>query len=87
MLGYLTGRLAETSTLQSLATGPGREHPPGVEREKGGLVVRNLDPRESESERIDERAFRRSYHLPESGPGRRIGSERAPPGPRRPSAG
>jgi hypothetical protein len=70
-LGYLTGRLPESGGIQSLATGPGRLNPPGVEWIKDSLVVRNLDPRESEVERIPEREFRLAYHLPEARPGRK----------------
>jgi hypothetical protein len=83
VLGYLTGRLTEMSPIKALATGPGREHAPGIEREKTGMIVRNLDPRESNFERISEREFRSAYHLPESAPARRTGDE---PPPRDPEA-
>jgi hypothetical protein len=83
VLGYLTGRLAESGHIQALGTGPGREHAPGIEREKTGLIVRNLDPRESDFERISEREFRAAYHLPDSAPTRRTGDE---PPPRDPQA-
>ena len=68
LLGYLTGRLPETQRTRALATGPGRSHPPGVALEQNLVVSRNLDPRESDGERISPREFRRAYHLPAESP-------------------
>ncbi len=68
VVGYLTDRLPETQRTRSLATGPGRTHPPGIAHEPNLVVSRNLDPRESDEERISPKEFRREYHLPADGP-------------------
>ncbi len=68
VLGYLTERLPETQRTRSLATGPGREHPPGVGLDGALIVTRNLDPRESDGERITPKEFRRALHLPADEP-------------------
>ncbi len=75
VFGDLTGRLPEASRARSLPAGPGREHPPGVERSGNFLVSRNLDPGESETERVTPDEFRAAYHLPTGGP--RSGASRA----------
>jgi hypothetical protein len=64
IMGYLTGRLPETERVQTAPTGPGREHAPGVTLDGRAAVVRNLDPAESEIERLSPEDFRTAYHLP-----------------------
>jgi hypothetical protein len=64
MVGYLTDRLPETQRVQAAPTGPGRKNPPGITTEGRGVVVRNLDPAESEIERLTVQQFREALHLP-----------------------
>jgi hypothetical protein len=65
LAGYLTDRLPETARVQIAPTD--RDHPPGVTREGERVIVRNLDPAESEIERFSLEQFRHTFHLPESG--------------------
>ena len=81
MLGVLTGRLPDGNGARASASGPGRAHPPGVERDRTGVIVRNLEPSESDGERISVAEFRRVYRLPESDPGKRPGAEPLRPDP------
>jgi hypothetical protein len=64
MVGYLTGRLPENGRVRLAPTGPGRDNPPGVVAEGRDVIVRNLDPAESEIERFTADEFRRAYNLP-----------------------
>jgi hypothetical protein len=63
LAGYLTERLPENGRVQTAATGPGTENPPGVTPAGRRVVVRNLDPAESEIERLTEAQFREAFHL------------------------
>jgi hypothetical protein len=65
IVGYLTERLPENQRVRPALAGPGRDRPPGVTREGEAVVVRNLDPRESEIERLTAEEFRQALHLPE----------------------
>jgi hypothetical protein len=65
MMGYLTERLPQGQRVRSAPTGPGAEGPPGVERIGHAVIVRNLDPAESEIERLSVEEFRRHFHVPE----------------------
>jgi hypothetical protein len=64
LVGYLTDRLPETARVQTIPAD--RDHPPGVSREGDRVIVRNLDPDESEIERFSADRFRQMFHLPES---------------------
>jgi hypothetical protein len=64
VVGYLTGRLPENQRVRPATTGPGRDNPPGVSADGRAVVVRNLDPAESETERVPADEFRAAYHLP-----------------------
>jgi hypothetical protein len=63
LVGYLTGRLPENGRVRDAPTGPGGENPPGVVPDGRAVVVRNLEPAESEIERFSVEAFRTAYHL------------------------
>ena len=65
MMGYLTERLPQDQRVRSAPTGPGAEGPPGVERDGHAVIVRNLDPAESEIERLSVEEFRWQFHVPE----------------------
>jgi hypothetical protein len=65
LVGYLTDRLPETARAQNVPAD--RDHPPGVTHDGAKVMVRNLDPAESEIERFSQDQFRRVFHLPESG--------------------
>jgi hypothetical protein len=65
LVGYFTDRLPETAHVQKVPAD--RDHPPGVTREGERVIVRNLDPAESEIERFSLEQFRHTFHLPESG--------------------
>ena len=77
MIGYLAERLPENAAVQSAPTGPGRDNPPGITRTERAVVVRNLDPRESEMEQLSERQFREALQLVEKDSG---SSQARPPG-------
>jgi hypothetical protein len=82
MVGYLTGRLPETERVRAAPTGPGRDNPPGISEAGRTVLVRNLDPAESEIARLSPDEFRTIYQLPaqENGSGR-LAAETAPPLP------
>ena len=65
MAGYLTERLPENQRVRPEPAGPGRENPPGVSEAERLTIVRNLDPSESDMERVTEQKFREACHLPE----------------------
>jgi hypothetical protein len=67
MVGYLTGRLPENGRVQTAATGPGRNNPPGATTDGSSVMVRNLDPATSETERWSADDFRKVYNLPKAG--------------------
>jgi len=60
MIGYLTERLPEN---QRIHVEVASHEPPGVSRSGTKVIVRNLDPRESEIERFTVREFREIYHI------------------------
>src|SRR5207237_2929193 len=64
LAGYLTERLPENQRVQEKPAGPGSENEPGIVAGDKNLAVRNLDPRESEIERLTEEQFRKAYRLP-----------------------
>ena len=66
VLGDLTGRLSERRTTEALNAGP--KEPPGVSASGRVVTVRNLDPKESETERVRLEVFRRAYRLPDPKP-------------------
>ena len=65
LVGYLTDRLPETARVQVVPAD--RDHPLGVTRDGARVIVRNLDPAESEIDRFSLEQFRQTFHLPESG--------------------
>jgi hypothetical protein len=65
LVGYLTDRLPETARVQSIPAD--RDHPPGITNDGGNMIVRHLDPAESEIERFSLDQFRQVFHVPESG--------------------
>jgi hypothetical protein len=87
MVGYLTGRVPENQRVRQAPTGPGRNNPPGASADGRAVVVRNLDPAESEIERVSADEFRAAYHLPgpEGGTAKTQGAAAPPlPGSQRP---
>jgi hypothetical protein len=64
LVGYLTERLPENQRVQEKPAGSGKEAEPGITSVENTVVVRNLDPTESEMERLTEEQFRKAYHLP-----------------------
>jgi hypothetical protein len=64
LVGYLTDRLPETARIQSIPAD--RDHPPGITSDGAKVIVRHLDPAESEIERFSLDRFRQVFHLPES---------------------
>jgi hypothetical protein len=64
LVGYLTERLPENQRVQEKQAGSGKETEPGIIAVAKSVVVRNLDPTESEIERLTEEQFRKAYHLP-----------------------
>jgi hypothetical protein len=87
MVGYLAGRLPENARVQTASVGPGTANPPGVTPGER-VVVRNLDPAESEIERLTVAQFREAFHLPaaEGGSGKALaaGAVKPLPGTLRP---
>jgi hypothetical protein len=63
LAGYLTDRLPETARVRSIPAD--RDHPPGITGDGAKVVVRCLDPAESEIERFSLDQFRQVFHLPE----------------------
>jgi hypothetical protein len=86
LVGYLTDRLSENRRIQPEIAGPGLDKPPGVAREKGVMLVRNLDPRESRIERFSEDQFRQDYRLAAkpAGASQKALASMLPPGAERP---
>jgi hypothetical protein len=64
LIGYLTDRLPETARVRNMPAD--RDHPPGVSRDGAQVIIRNLDPAESEIERFSLEQFREVFHLPQS---------------------
>jgi hypothetical protein len=82
MVGYLTGRLPENGRVRTAPTGPGRDNPPGVSADGRSVIVRNLDPAESEIERLSAEDFRKAYNLPKAdGGAARVRTARVTPVP------
>jgi hypothetical protein len=63
MVGYLSERLPENQRVRLEPTGPGRDNPPGIVPLGRMAVVHNLDPAESEIERVLVAQFRARLHL------------------------
>lgn len=88
MAGYLTDRLPETQRVQAALAGPGRDKPPAVVPNGRNVLVRNLDPAESEIERLTVQQFREAFHLPaqagEAKPELAAAGVKLPPGGQRP---
>ena len=86
--GYLAERLPENGRVQTAAAGPGTENPPGITAAGRAVVVRNLDPAESEIERLTVAQFREAFHLPaaegEATRALAAGAVKLPPGGQRP---
>jgi hypothetical protein len=64
LVGYLTERLPENRRVQEKPAGSGKATEPGIQVIEKSIVVRNLDPKESEIARLTEQEFREAYHLP-----------------------
>jgi hypothetical protein len=64
LMGYLTDRLPESARVRLEPADSGSGHAPGVVLDSGRAVVRNLDPAESDLERITPATFREAYRLP-----------------------
>lgn len=64
LVGYLTERLPENQRVQETPAGSGKDMEPGITAHEKIVVVRSLDPKESEIERLSEEEFRKAYHLP-----------------------
>jgi hypothetical protein len=86
LVGYLTERLAESQRVRVADTGPGTANPPGITVEGRKVVVRNLDPAESEIERFTVEQFRELFHLAEASTRAKEASAAGarPPGSERP---
>jgi hypothetical protein len=86
LVGYLTERLPESQRVRVAETGPGTANPPGIAVEGRKVVVRNLDPAESEVERFTVDQFRELFHLTEADGGAKEASAAGarPPGSERP---
>jgi hypothetical protein len=87
IMGYLTGRLLESQRIKSLPTGPGQENPPGTSLSNETVLVRNLDPGESDLERFTVEQFRKAFNLPEvdsSEKYREVSAVKVSPGSQRP---
>ncbi|HJT76880.1 MAG TPA: BatA domain-containing protein [Gemmataceae bacterium] len=87
MVGYLAERLPENARVQTANVGPGTANPPGVTA-GDRVVVRNLDPAESEVERLTVAQLREAFRLPaaDGGAGKALaaGSVKPLPGGLRP---
>jgi hypothetical protein len=85
LVGYLTERLPESQRVCVAETGPGMANPPGIAVEGRKVVVRNLDPGESEIERFTVEQFRELFHLADADAGAEASAAGArPPGSERP---
>jgi hypothetical protein len=63
IVGYLTDRLPENQRVRSEIAGPAADKPPGVVRQNDLTFVRNVDARESRTERYTEKQLREEYQL------------------------
>jgi hypothetical protein len=63
IVGYLTERLPENQRVRGEIAGPGADKPPGVANGKDGVLVRNVDARESRIERYSQEQFRAEFQL------------------------
>jgi hypothetical protein len=85
MLAYVTGQLGERRNVQTaLVENPGQQA--GIEQRGAVAIVRNIDPRESQLDRVTEAEFRRAFNLPaeEAKPSAEAAAIAAPPGAERP---
>src|SRR5262249_49357051 len=64
LVGYLTERLPENQRVRTAPVGPGATNPPGVTTAGRTVLLRNLDPRESDVERLTVKQFREAFRLP-----------------------
>jgi hypothetical protein len=64
LMGYLTDRLPESGRVRLEPADSGSGHAPGVVLDSGRAVVRNLDPAESDLQRITPATLREAYRLP-----------------------
>ena len=64
LMGYLTDRLPEPGRIRLEPADAGSGHAPGVVLDSGRAVVRNLDPMESDLERVTPATLREAYRLP-----------------------
>jgi hypothetical protein len=65
VVGYLAERLPDSARVRQEPVGPGTDNPPGITRDGAVAVVRNLDPKESEIERLTPQQFRVAFQLAE----------------------
>jgi hypothetical protein len=87
MMGMLTGRLPESSRVRGVRAGPGYDRPPRIVTESARIVVRNIDPAESEIERTTGARLREAYQLGDAAPtdrGEDVSSPAMPIGSQRP---
>jgi hypothetical protein len=63
IVGYLTERLPENQRVHGEIAGPGADKPPGVANGKDGVLVRNVDARESRIDRYTQEQFRAEFQL------------------------
>ena len=81
IVGYLTDRLPENARVRSELAGQGADDSPQIREVNGLTVVRNLDPRESRTERCTIHEFRRAFELAEEKPQGEAESVAATAGP------
>ena len=81
IVGYLTDRLPENARVRSELAGQGADDSPQIREVNGLTVVRNLDPRESRTERCTIHEFRRAFDLAEEKPQGEAESVAATAGP------
>jgi hypothetical protein len=88
IVGYLAERLPESAKVRQEPVGPGTDNPPGITHVGAVAVVRNLDPKESEIERLTPQEFRAAFQLAELDETAQKRAARAtvapPPGSQRP---
>ncbi len=73
LMSYLTDRLPESGRVRLELADAAPGHAPGIVMEKERIVVRNLDPSESELDRVTPATLREVYRLPvPQAPGRAV---------------
>jgi hypothetical protein len=63
MIGYLNQRLPENGRIRAELAGPGPDKPPGILSDDRCVVVRNVDPGESHTERCSQEEFCEAFAL------------------------